>query len=301
MQGRLLAGLTYLSVLSHTRDIMKVMIDHRVCTEDGCGRPLWGRGYCNMHYYRLIRKPKTEQRMADCAWCGERKPLSLIRHPNSSRGKTPSTCQACRDSHPGEAWCDFHGRPHPRGHFTPRPDRPIGVDNTCIKAQSFKASQVRDLPPIACASCRTFQPSWNFRGGGRKSPNCRSCEAAHADRRWCVGCSEWVPTTMFARTRVDGKFWTIRCRPCRTAHVHGVTVAFILDKQGSSVPECACCKSQDFLKIDHDHDCCPTATGCKRCVRGYLCHECNTAEGLLRTADRARLLASYMERVGMTA
>ena len=46
--------------------------------------------------------------MAQCAWCGERKPISEMRHPDSSRGKTPSTCHSCRESHPDEAWCDFH-------------------------------------------------------------------------------------------------------------------------------------------------------------------------------------------------
>jgi hypothetical protein len=32
-------------------------------------------------------------------------------------------------------------------------------------------------------------------------------------------------------------------------------------------------------------------------VRGYLCHECNTAEGLLKTPDRAIALATYMQRI----
>lgn len=65
---------------------------------------------------------------------------------------------------------------------------------------------------------------------------------------------------------------------------------------GRDEPECGACGSHERLKVDHDHGHCPAQRGCRDCVRGYLCHSCNTAEGLLRTAERARLLANYMER-----
>lgn len=234
--------------------------------------------------------------MAQCAWCGDRKPISEMRHPESSRGKTPSTCHACRESHPNEAWCDFHKEAHSRRKFTAIPHRPIGVNNICIAAESVKASRKRGLDPIECVSCDRKLESWNFRGGRQKAVCCRSCESAHPKDRWCLGCRSWVPSAMFTRTGRDGKFYATRCTPCRTAWAHGVTVAQVLARQGASEPQCAACGSKDFLKIDHDHSCCPTSSGCARCVRGYLCHECNTAEGLLHTAQRARLLASYMDR-----
>lgn len=64
---------------------------------------------------------------------------------------------------------------------------------------------------------------------------------------------------------------------------------------------CAVCGSGENLHIDHDHGCCPTGKkgprSCGRCVRGALCHRCNTALGLLQEdPDRARALAAYMER-----
>jgi len=224
-----------------------------------------------------------------------------MRHPSSSRGKTPSTCHACRESHPDEAWCDFHGMPHNRDQFTQVPHRPIGVLNECKQAISIRASRKRGHAPITCVSCGEDKESWNFRGGRQKCPTCRDCEAAHPDDHWCIDCASWLPKARFTRTGKDGRFLTVRCHPCRTAHAHGVSVRFILERQGVSAPECAACGSTDFLKIDHDHGCCPTALGCPKCVRGYLCHECNTAEGLLRTPDRARLLAEYMERVALSS
>lgn len=270
----------------------------RVCSLEGCGRPHVGLGYCDLHYRRLVRTPKKPLRFATCKSCGERKPIMEIRHPDSSRGKTPSTCHACRESRPDEAWCDVHLRWQPRCEFSPI-NRPIGFNNFCIRAQSIANSRKGAFPPRVCASCDTAKESHEFRGGRMKCPNCRKCEVAHPDEHWCRDCEDWLPKSVFTRTGVEGKYLTVRCHPCRTANVHGVTVAFILELQGVTEPECAACGSQDFLKIDHDHDCCPSSYGCPKCVRGYLCHQCNTAEGLLGTPERAQLLADHMKRLGL--
>lgn len=267
------------------------------CTIDDCEAPHFGRGYCNLHYYRLVRKPKRDVRMATCAWCGERKRISEMRHPDSSRGPTPSTCHACRTAHPSLGWCDFHQEPHPRDRFTPVPSRPIGYNFRCVAAESELASNKRELPPIRCAACAEERSSWQFRGGRAKSVTCRACEDEHPEDRWCLDCAAWLPRGRFTPTGKGGRNLSSRCVPCRTANTHGVTVAQVLAAQGSERPECAACGSVDFLKIDHDHSHCPTASGCAECVRGYLCHSCNTAEGLLRTPERARLLLAYMERV----
>ena len=44
---------------------------------------------------------------------------------------------------------------------------------------------------------------------------------------------------------------------------------------------CHVCGSFDRLTLDHDHNCCPQGRSCHNCVRGILCHKCNTAAGLL--------------------
>lgn len=237
--------------------------------------------------------------MATCVWCGTKKPLSKMRHPDSSRGKSPSTCHECREANPELGWCDFHGEPHPRSKFPATPHRPIGIANECKEAAVIKASRARGHDPITCASCGLVKESWNYRGGQAKCPNCRECEAKHPERHWCIDCEDWLPKAMFTATGKGGRYLTVRCKPCRTAWAHGVTVAQVLSAQGASTPECASCGSTDFLKVDHDHRCCPSASGCPKCVRGYLCHECNTAEGLLRTSARARLLAEYMARANL--
>ncbi|MBG6226339.1 hypothetical protein IWX63_002929 [Arthrobacter sp. CAN_A2] len=246
------------------------------------------------------RRGKHIQPVKICVWCGEKKAIELMRHPASSRGKTPSTCHQCREANPKLAWCDYHQTPHDRSRFSPN-KRPIGIESTCTLAESEQASLARALPPRVCVSCQQELTTWNFRGGNQKSPTCRTCEDSHEEERWCLDCCAWLPVEAFHRTGVDGKFWTVRCKPCKNAHAHGTTVAHLLEVQGSEIPECAACKSMGRLMIDHDHACCPSIKSCGNCVRGYLCHPCNSAEGLLRTVDRVLALAEYMTRFSRTA
>ncbi len=56
--------------------------------------------------------------------------------------------------------------------------------------------------------------------------------------------------------------------------------------------KCAVCGADDSpLRVDHDHRCCPGKGSCGGCVRGLLCHNCNTSLGLLAD-DPNRLLAA---------
>lgn len=58
---------------------------------------------------------------------------------------------------------------------------------------------------------------------------------------------------------------------------------------------CFVCGSFSRLTVDHDHSCCPTNSSCEKCIRGILCHKCNTAAGLLDDdANRMLALASYI-------
>lgn len=239
------------------------------------------------------RKPTA---YSTCAWCGEHKPLSEIRPPTMSRGKTPTTCHACRLAHPDQGWCDDHSCPHPITAFPVRSDRPTGRANICHAAMSYRASQRRAHPQRTCVSCQEARDSWFFRGGRRKCVACRDCEEANPGLRWCLDCATWLPLSDFYRTGPGGRCMEARCKPCGILNAHGVTRAFMVELTGSAEPVCGACGSTDRVKVDHDHGHCPAQRGCRGCVRGYLCHGCNTAEGLLRTPDRARLLADYMER-----
>lgn len=52
-----------------------------------------------------------------------------------------------------------------------------------------------------------------------------------------------------------------------------------------------------LLVVDHDHECCPGSRSCGRCVRGFLCPNCNAASGMVgENPSVARRLADYIER-----
>lgn len=72
----------------------------------------------------------------------------------------------------------------------------------------------------------------------------------------------------------------------------------MLAKQGG----CAACGAIEtdgkYWHVDHDHECCPTqASSCGKCIRGILCHGCNTALGNVKDSPaRLRALIEYLER-----
>ena len=37
-----------------------------------------------------------------------------------------------------------------------------------------------------------------------------------------------------------------------------------------------------ILNVDHDHSCCPGKKSCGKCIRGLICHNCNTALGAVK-------------------
>jgi hypothetical protein len=63
------------------------------------------------------------------------------------------------------------------------------------------------------------------------------------------------------------------------------------------------CRSRENLHLDHDHSCCDFKNAqreykgsCGKCVRGWLCHTCNVALGLLNDSiPRLRGLITYLE------
>lgn len=81
---------------------------------------------------------------------------------------------------------------------------------------------------------------------------------------------------------------------------HGISLVewdLKLEAQGGC---CAACQAPGPGKggwhTDHDHRCCPGSASCGKCIRGILCHGCNTTAGLAGDDPaRLRALADYLE------
>lgn len=121
----------------------------------------------------------------------------------------------------------------------------------------------------------------------------------------CAKCKEPKSTSEFHKNRSQKDGLARDCKVCacarRKAYVdarpglqaanglayrHGLTIEqreAILQYQNGG---CAICETKtpggkyNQFHVDHDHSCCPGSRSCGKCIRGLLCHNCNTALGL---------------------
>lgn len=101
-----------------------------------------------------------------------------------------------------------------------------------------------------------------------------------------------------ARHRATPKY---RARQQAYSHVvqirrHGLTQQDWDGRLAAQGGRCAICGTgkpggRGTFHIDHDHECCPSLPSCGRCVRGLLCHGCNTRLG---DADWHRRALAYL-------
>jgi hypothetical protein len=59
--------------------------------------------------------------------------------------------------------------------------------------------------------------------------------------------------------------------------------------------KCHACKINVATNVDHDHQCCNKPRSCGKCVRGLLCHQCNSALGLL--GDDRKKIKNLLEYI----
>ena len=76
---------------------------------------------------------------------------------------------------------------------------------------------------------------------------------------------------------------------------HHITQDKYLEMLSKYDNKCYSCKKREATNIDHNHDCCPGSRSCGKCVRGLLCHNCNTALGLMKDSkEDLKKLIEYL-------
>lgn len=117
------------------------------------------------------------------------------------------------------------------------------------------------------------------------------------DSKFCHICQQKLPILNFNSKRKE-------CKSCergtKLLYRYGITQIeyneIYFKQNGSCV---ICLKHSDqvgTLVVDHDHKHCSKKRGCKECIRGLLCHDCNTSLGKFEDdVDRIIRAANYLQ------
>lgn len=120
-------------------------------------------------------------------------------------------------------------------------------------------------------------------------------------RKECSVCLVWLPEASFDARTLSNDGLNSRCRECN-ADTNRWSIYRMTKDQFEALKMdqgcvCAICgKHPDHGRgwhVDHDHNCCPGAKSCGKCVRGLLCHSCNTGIGAL--GDDPAMLESALK------
>ncbi|MFE2764610.1 endonuclease domain-containing protein [Streptomyces halstedii] len=224
------------------------------CSFSGCNKYATTRGWCPGHYtqYRQGRELRPLHIPGrPCTFDGCDKPQDTrgwckTHYTQSQRGTELKPVQEPRTD------CDFPGcnRPHLahglcRAHYT---QRRKGHDLQPVRSvrDPRYLAELRAQGTSECKACAKILPIETFtvRRDGLPQPYCPSCASLRSQSK---------------------KF--------------NVTVEFLIrlaEKQGESCGICRTSKGQAAWHLDHDHRCCPGNARCGSCIRGLLCHACNT-------------------------
>lgn len=255
-----------------------------ICSFEGCTNPVSNGGLCGGHHY----------------------------HRALGRSLKPLTPRA--SPHRG-AECDIEDCPKPRqargfcsAHYAKF--RKYGDPLASAKFMYEDACSVEgcERPAAALSLCSMHRRRMLNNGDPLVALRRRGILRDELGRKMCVRCREWCDLSLFGlnKRNVDGL--GSYCKPCAQTYQRkrkfGLTAeAFdaLLEKQGG---RCAVCLTTNpgpkDWHVDHDHSCCPhlrgTAVSCGKCVRGLLCHSCNTSMGGMKDDPvRLRAAADYLE------
>lgn len=164
-----------------------------------------------------------------------------------------------------------------------------------------------------CRGCQeplpldSFPPEKRTKDG--RGATCRLCRSTRqkATRASEAGDHERRRVREWRRQRREDPEWKDREREQGRKHDatarrrHGLTPADKREWLDSTGWKCDVCQAAfetlASAHVDHDHGCCPGPTSCGGCIRGVLCHGCNTSLGLLREdRDRLHALILYLDR-----
>ena len=177
-----------------------------------------------------------------------------------------------------------------------------------------------------CTQCKNFKSFSDFHKYA-KSPDgykhfCKSCVREYDQKEddarrifprklnengeiHCRNCGEYFKEDEMKQSKTGkykGLSYCLTCAPLlghiRNIQKYGLTIERyhqMLEDQDYSCKICGLKEStyRKRLSIDHDHSCCPGEGSCGKCIRGLLCHHCNTTLGNVK--DNVETLQAMIE------
>lgn len=165
-----------------------------------------------------------------------------------------------------------------------------------------------------CKKCNTEKPIDSFYKNKKLKSGlgsyCKPCSKSYyysnnqtlstPDKKVCNKCMLELASSQFYNRSHTKDGLSTRCRSCSVKA--SVSSRFRLSVEQYDLllsKGCNACGSFDRLCIDHDHACCLGQVTCGKCIRGVLCHSCNTAEGFIKSTEQVKGLIRYMEQKGL--
>lgn len=241
-----------------------------MCTVANCEKEIHSKGYCQAHY-RLFKKYGSPTVLA----------------PTERRKPGP----APREKKPNPA------------------AQPKSINTHCKKGHEYteENTYVHLSGARQCRSCNKERARLSRGSHARingEEPNKRGI--TNSIKTHCPYGHEYTEeNTLFHTNRTSISGYSRACRECARANgnrqvikKYGISLERFDEMLRAQDHKCAICKvelsrSLTAICVDHDHVCCPTGGSCGKCVRGLLCHDCNT--GLGRFKDNVDYLEAAIE------
>lgn len=122
-----------------------------------------------------------------------------------------------------------------------------------------------------------------------------------AGNRACSRCAEYKPVTEFGKSKALKDGLRGMCKDCslvdRLVRRYKLTGEQI-DRLLAQDDRCGICGEEDATHVDHDHTCCPGRETCGKCVRGFLCRQCNARLWALETIEWREKAEMYLAEYG---
>lgn len=149
------------------------------------------------------------------------------------------------------------------------------------------------LPGMACAVPTSRNPK------GRTGTTAGYLAHYYVKEEACEKCRVGHAAQIFAKRREDPEI-NLRSNLYYKYRLPLERYREILERQGGCCAICGVDAPTDIrtdrFHVDHDHACCPGTRSCGKCVRGLLCHGCNTALGNFK--DDPEILRAALRYLG---